>query len=123
MGRASLGITSLWPPRRLSGHVWLGKSPGLEKEKYVIWTGPSLLPQLFCYSSLGVLVHRKWLSNYFTLGSPSTTCLITVLSPSPVESFLTSNSVRIGHPQLVSTENRKNCLVKKKKKKHVWFQK
>ena len=98
-------------------HVWLGKSPGLVKEKYVIWIGPSLLSQLFCYSSLGDLVHREWISNYFILGGrgggggASTTCLIMVLSPSCVESFLTPNSVRTGDPQLVSTENWKNCLV------------
>ena len=43
-GRASLGITPLWPLRKLSMHVWSGRSPDFENEKYAVWAGPSLLP-------------------------------------------------------------------------------
>ena len=120
MGRASLGITSLWPPRRLSVHVWLGKSPGLAKEKYVIWIGPSLLSQLFCYSSLGVLVHREWISKYFTLqegvgihhlphyGTESFTCGV----------FPNSKQCQNwGHPVSIHRELEKLLGLKKKKKK------
>ena len=64
MGRTSLDITPLRPPRSFSVYVWSRRSPNFEK--YVVWAGPRL-------SS----VHREWLSNCFTLGvrGPSTSCL------------------------------------------------
>ena len=45
-----LNITLLWSPRNVSVHVWSGRSPHFENQKYVIWAEPSLLPQLL-YSS------------------------------------------------------------------------
>ena len=42
-GRTSLVITLLWPPRNLSVHVWSGRSPDFDNEKYGVWVGPSLI--------------------------------------------------------------------------------
>ena len=50
VGRTSLNIILLWSPRNLSVHVWSGRSPHFENQKYVFWAEPSLLPQLL-YSS------------------------------------------------------------------------
>ena len=46
-------ITPLWPPRRLSVHVWSGKSPDFENEQHEVWAGPSLL-------ALIVLLFSSW---------------------------------------------------------------
>ena len=54
---ALVNITRLWPLWNLSVHVWSGRSPDIENVKYVVvCAGPSLLPQLSCYSLLGVSV-------------------------------------------------------------------
>ena len=36
LGRASLDDFPVWPPRSLSAHVWLGRSPDSEKERSVV---------------------------------------------------------------------------------------
>ena len=102
-------------------HVWLGKSPGLVKEKYVIWIGPSLLSQLFCYSSLGDLVHREWISNYFILGGEVEVGGIHYLPHYGTESFMCGvfpNSKQCqnwGHPVSIHRELEKLLGLKKKK--------
>ena len=37
-------LCPIWPARSTSPHVWLGRTPDLGNEKYVVWAGLSLLP-------------------------------------------------------------------------------
>lgn len=72
-----------------------GKSPSLEKEKYVIWRGPNLSSQLFLLFQSWSLVHREWISSFLALGP------IHYLPHYDTESFNcgvfpNSNSVRTG---------------------------
>ena len=46
-------------------HVWSGQSPNFKNEKYVVWAAPNLLSWLSYSSSLGVMIHREWISNCF----------------------------------------------------------
>lgn len=41
LSRVSLDTAPPWPLKSLSWHVWSGRPPDFENEKYVVWAGPT----------------------------------------------------------------------------------
>ena len=77
IGRTSLDMTPLWPPRSLFCACMVGKVSWLWEREicHLCRVQPPSLTA--CYSCLRVLVNREWISSCFTLegGCPSASCL------------------------------------------------